>query len=50
MSVLRLPDGKIVGDVEGRCARTGVLHRHPGGVGPMTIAMLMQTHWSYRRN
>ena len=40
----RLPDGKIVGDVEFAAARerASYITPVPGGVGPMTIAMLMQ--------
>jgi methylenetetrahydrofolate dehydrogenase (NADP+)/methenyltetrahydrofolate cyclohydrolase len=40
----RLPDGKIVGDVEFATARerASYITPVPGGVGPMTIAMLMQ--------
>jgi methylenetetrahydrofolate dehydrogenase (NADP+)/methenyltetrahydrofolate cyclohydrolase len=42
-----LPDGKLVGDVEFRSAaeRAAWITPVPGGVGPMTVAMLMQnTH------
>lgn len=40
----RLPDGKLVGDVEyASCeARASAITPVPGGVGPMTIAMLMK--------
>jgi methylenetetrahydrofolate dehydrogenase (NADP+) / methenyltetrahydrofolate cyclohydrolase len=40
----RLPSGKIVGDVEFATAvqRASYITPVPGGVGPMTIAMLMQ--------
>jgi methylenetetrahydrofolate dehydrogenase (NADP+)/methenyltetrahydrofolate cyclohydrolase len=40
----RLPDGKLVGDVDFATAseRAGWITPVPGGVGPMTIAMLMQ--------
>jgi methylenetetrahydrofolate dehydrogenase (NADP+) / methenyltetrahydrofolate cyclohydrolase len=40
----RLPSGKIVGDVEFAVAkeRASWITPVPGGVGPMTIAMLMQ--------
>ncbi|HVC31227.1 MAG TPA: bifunctional methylenetetrahydrofolate dehydrogenase/methenyltetrahydrofolate cyclohydrolase FolD [Steroidobacteraceae bacterium] len=39
----RLPDGHLVGDVqfESACARAGWITPVPGGVGPMTVAMLM---------
>ena len=40
----RLPDGKLVGDVEfaAASARASAITPVPGGVGPMTIAMLMK--------
>lgn len=40
----RLPDGKLVGDVEfGEASRrAGAITPVPGGVGPMTIAMLLR--------
>jgi methylenetetrahydrofolate dehydrogenase (NADP+)/methenyltetrahydrofolate cyclohydrolase len=39
----RLPDGRLVGDVEHAVAaeRAGAITPVPGGVGPMTIAMLL---------
>jgi methylenetetrahydrofolate dehydrogenase (NADP+)/methenyltetrahydrofolate cyclohydrolase len=39
----RLPDGKLVGDVEFAPAavRAAAITPVPGGVGPMTIAMLL---------
>jgi methylenetetrahydrofolate dehydrogenase (NADP+)/methenyltetrahydrofolate cyclohydrolase len=39
----RLPTGKLVGDVEfaAACERASFITPVPGGVGPMTIAMLM---------
>lgn len=39
----RLPTGKLVGDVEfaAACARAGAITPVPGGVGPMTITMLL---------
>jgi methylenetetrahydrofolate dehydrogenase (NADP+)/methenyltetrahydrofolate cyclohydrolase len=39
----RLPDGRLVGDVDfdGALARAAVVTPVPGGVGPMTIAMLL---------
>jgi len=40
----RLPDGRLVGDVEFAAAaeRAGAITPVPGGVGPMTIAMLLR--------
>lgn len=40
----RLPDGKLVGDVEfeGAMQRAAWVTPVPGGVGPMTVAMLMK--------
>ncbi len=40
----RLPDGKVVGDVdfESVSQRAGWISPVPGGVGPMTIAMLLE--------
>jgi methylenetetrahydrofolate dehydrogenase (NADP+) / methenyltetrahydrofolate cyclohydrolase len=40
----RMPDGKLLGDVEFRAAaeRASAITPVPGGVGPMTIAMLMK--------
>ncbi|QNM96252.1 bifunctional methylenetetrahydrofolate dehydrogenase/methenyltetrahydrofolate cyclohydrolase FolD [Chitinimonas koreensis] len=44
VGINRLPDGKLCGDVEFETARqrAGWITPVPGGVGPMTIAMLMQ--------
>lgn len=44
VGINRLPSGKLVGDVEFAAARerAGWITPVPGGVGPMTIAMLMQ--------
>jgi methylenetetrahydrofolate dehydrogenase (NADP+)/methenyltetrahydrofolate cyclohydrolase len=44
VGINRLPNGKLVGDVEFEAAkaRAGWITPVPGGVGPMTIAMLMQ--------
>jgi methylenetetrahydrofolate dehydrogenase (NADP+)/methenyltetrahydrofolate cyclohydrolase len=50
VGINRLPDGKIVGDVEFPSVSeiAGSISPVPGGVGPMTIAMLLQnTLWSY---
>jgi len=43
VGINRLPDGTLAGDVdfEPAAARAGVITRVPGGVGPMTIAMLL---------
>ena len=43
VGINRLPDGKLVGDVEFDTAvkRAGWITSVPGGVGPMTVAMLM---------
>jgi methylenetetrahydrofolate dehydrogenase (NADP+) / methenyltetrahydrofolate cyclohydrolase len=52
VGINRLPSGKIVGDVEFEAARERAswITPVPGGVGPMTIAMLMQnTLEAYRR-
>ena len=40
----RLPDGKVVGDVdfEAVSQKAGWISPVPGGVGPMTIAMLLE--------
>ncbi len=50
VGINRLPDGKLVGDVEFSSVSETASHISPvpGGVGPMTIAMLLQnTLWSY---
>ena len=52
VGINRLADGKLVGDVEYEpaAARAGWITPVPGGVGPMTVAMLMQnTLEAYRR-
>jgi methylenetetrahydrofolate dehydrogenase (NADP+)/methenyltetrahydrofolate cyclohydrolase len=43
VGINRMPDGKIVGDVEFAAARerAAAITPVPGGVGPMTIAMLL---------
>jgi len=43
VGINRMPDGKLAGDVEFdmAAARAGVITKVPGGVGPMTIAMLL---------
>lgn len=44
VGINRLPDGRLAGDVEFEAAqqRAGCITPVPGGVGPMTVAMLMQ--------
>ena len=44
VGINRLPDGKLMGDVDFKSAEpvAGAITPVPGGVGPMTIAMLMQ--------
>lgn len=44
IGINRLPDGKLVGDVEFETAaeRAGWITPVPGGVGPMTVATLLQ--------
>jgi methylenetetrahydrofolate dehydrogenase (NADP+) / methenyltetrahydrofolate cyclohydrolase len=44
IGINRLPDGKITGDVEFEVAkeRAGYITPVPGGVGPMTVATLME--------
>jgi methylenetetrahydrofolate dehydrogenase (NADP+)/methenyltetrahydrofolate cyclohydrolase len=44
VGVNRLPDGRLVGDVEFEPAkaRAGLITPVPGGVGPMTVAMLLE--------
>lgn len=44
VGINRLPDGRLVGDVgfEAACRRASWITPVPGGVGPMTVATLMQ--------
>ena len=44
VGINRMPDGKLVGDVqfESARARASWITPVPGGVGPMTVAMLMK--------
>jgi len=44
VGINRMPDGKLVGDVqfESACDRAGWITPVPGGVGPMTVAILMK--------
>lgn len=49
----RLPDGRLVGDIDFETAKeiAGWITPVPGGVGPMTVAMLMQnTFFAYNSN
>ena len=43
VGINRLPDGRLVGDVDYESAsrRAGFITPVPGGVGPMTVAMLI---------
>ena len=43
VGINRLPDGKLAGDVDFQSARgvAGWITPVPGGVGPMTVAMLI---------
>jgi len=43
VGINRLPDGKLAGDVDydSVISKAGMVTPVPGGVGPMTIAMLM---------
>ena len=43
VGINRLPDGKIVGDVdfEGVSQKASYITPVPGGVGPMTVTMLL---------
>lgn len=57
VGINRMPDGKLVGDVDFDNAqkRAGKITPVPGGVGPMTIASLMQqtvdlAEWSIAKN
>jgi methylenetetrahydrofolate dehydrogenase (NADP+)/methenyltetrahydrofolate cyclohydrolase len=44
VGINRRPDGRLVGDVEFEAARerAGYITPVPGGVGPMTVAVLMK--------
>ncbi|HXG31704.1 MAG TPA: bifunctional methylenetetrahydrofolate dehydrogenase/methenyltetrahydrofolate cyclohydrolase FolD [Thermodesulfobacteriota bacterium] len=52
VGINRLPDGRLVGDVdfEGVRERASYITPVPGGVGPMTIAMLLWNTLSSARN
>jgi methylenetetrahydrofolate dehydrogenase (NADP+)/methenyltetrahydrofolate cyclohydrolase len=47
----RLPDGKLCGDVDFEAVRdvAGAITPVPGGVGPMTITMLLHNTWQAAR-
>ena len=42
VGIHRLPDGKLCGDVDDALGHAAYLTPVPGGVGPMTIAMLIK--------
>lgn len=44
VGINRLPDGRIAGDVDfaGVCAKASAITAVPGGVGPMTVTMLLE--------
>lgn len=48
VGINRLPNGKVVGDLEFNSAqaRAGWITPVPGGVGPMTVATLLENTWS----
>ena len=52
VGINRLPDGKLCGDVDfdAACAVAGAITPVPGGVGPMTIAMLLANTLESARN
>ncbi|HLE24776.1 MAG TPA: bifunctional methylenetetrahydrofolate dehydrogenase/methenyltetrahydrofolate cyclohydrolase FolD [Thermodesulfobacteriota bacterium] len=52
VGINRLPDGKLAGDVdfENVCSKSSFITPVPGGVGPMTIAMLLWNTFSSARN
>lgn len=52
VGINRLPDGRLVGDVDfqGAKERAGAITPVPGGVGPMTIAMLLRNTLQSARN
>ncbi len=56
VGINRLPNGQLVGDVDydAVCEKAGAITPVPGGVGPMTIAMLLSNtvksaKWSYEK-
>ncbi len=52
VGINRLPNGKLAGDVdfENVCKKASFITPVPGGVGPMTIAMLLWNTFSSARN
>jgi methylenetetrahydrofolate dehydrogenase (NADP+)/methenyltetrahydrofolate cyclohydrolase len=52
VGINRLPDGKLAGDVdfENVCNKASFITPVPGGVGPMTIAMLLWNTFSAAKN
>lgn len=50
VGINRLDDGSLVGDVDFQeaCQRASAITPVPGGVGPMTVAMLMYNTWYLR--
>ncbi|HZX15010.1 MAG TPA: bifunctional methylenetetrahydrofolate dehydrogenase/methenyltetrahydrofolate cyclohydrolase, partial [Thermodesulfobacteriota bacterium] len=52
VGINRLPDGKLAGDVdfENVCSKSSFITPVPGGVGPMTIAMLLWNTFSSAKN
>lgn len=45
VGISRREDGKLVGDVEKGISRAGAVTPVPGGVGPVTVAMLARNLW-----
>lgn len=51
VGINRLEDGRIVGDVRADVARVaGMISPVPGGIGPMTIASLLENTWESFRS
>lgn len=48
IGINRLPNGKLIGDVDtqGALSIASAITPVPGGVGPMTLAMLMENTWA----
>jgi methylenetetrahydrofolate dehydrogenase (NADP+)/methenyltetrahydrofolate cyclohydrolase len=47
IGITRLPDGRVIGDVDFKSVAplAGLITPVPGGVGPMTVTMLLQNTW-----